>query len=69
MDSEFQRLLLLVLVAGSLIGGIGAVALFYVFRAFGGAKAGGAAHMTLIAGLVSFVLGCCALLFALAYLK
>ena len=67
IDPEFRRILIFVVAVGSLMGGTGAVVLYFVFRAFGGAKAGGSSHMGLIVGLVSFVLACCVLLFALAY--
>lgn len=69
MDPEFQRLLVLVTGGGGLIGGAGAVALYFVFRAFGGKQAGGPAHLALIFGLIALVLASCALLFALAYLR
>lgn len=66
MDPEFQRALIVVLGVGSLIAGIGTVLLFFAFRAFGGAKAGRAPHIALIAGLVAFVFACCLLLFLFA---
>ncbi len=67
MDPEFQRALIIVLIAGSVIMGAGAVTLFFIFRAFGEKKAGSSSHMGLIVALVAFVFVCCLLLFALAY--
>lgn len=67
MDPEFRRILLAVVAVGTLMGGIGAIVLFFAFRAFGGREAGKPAHMSLIFGLVAFVLACCVLLFALSY--
>lgn len=67
MDAEFQRALAIVLIAGSVIMGAGAFALFYAFRAFGSAKAGRPAHLALIAGLIMFVFLCCLGLLALSY--
>lgn len=64
---EFQLALIVVLIAGSVIIGGGAVALYFIFRAFGGKKAGSSSHLGLIIGLVTFVFICCVLLFALAY--
>lgn len=64
---EFHLALILVLIAGTVIIGGGAVALYFIFRAFGGKKPGGSSHMGLIIGLVVFVFICCLLLFALAY--
>ena len=66
MDPEFQRALIVVLIVGSIIMGIGAAALFFIFRGFGGKKAGSSSHIGLVAGLVAFILVCCLLLFALA---
>jgi len=62
MDPEFQRALIVVLIVGTIIMGVGAVALFFIFRSFGGKKP----HVALIAGLISFIFVCCLLLFALA---
>lgn len=67
MEQDFQRALITVVVAGTLIFSAAAVTLYVVFRRFGGAKAGGRAHITLIAGLVAFLLAACAVLFALSY--
>jgi hypothetical protein len=47
--------------------GIGATALFFIFRAFGREGAGGSRHMAVIGGLIVFLAVCCALLFALSY--
>jgi hypothetical protein len=67
MDPEFQRALIIVLVAGSLIGGAGALALFLIFRRFEGAGAGGTTHIALMVALIAFVLVSCLALFALSY--
>jgi hypothetical protein len=67
MDAEFQRAVGIVLVAGSLIGGAGALALVLIFRRFGGAAAGGATHIALMVALIAFVLISCLALFALSY--
>jgi hypothetical protein len=67
VDPEFQRVLTIVLVAGAIIFGGGAVILFLVFRRFEGPTAGGQSHMALIAGLVAFLLLACLLLFVASY--
>ena len=66
MDPEFQKALIAVLAAGSIIVSIATTLLFFAFRAFGGEKAGRGAHVALIAALVAFVFGCCLLLFRFA---
>lgn len=66
MDPEFQRALITVLIAGSLIAGIGTVLLVFAFRAFGGTKPGRPSPVALMAGLVAFVFACCLALFLLA---
>jgi len=67
VDPEFQKALLITGAAGTFIITIGAVTLFFVFRRYGEAKAGGKSHMALIAGLVGFLLLSCVVLFALSY--
>lgn len=67
MDPEFQKALLITGAAGTFIITVGAVTLFFIFRRFGESKAGGQAHMALIAGLLAFVLLACVVLFALSY--
>ena len=67
MDPEFQRALTVVLIVGLGIGGAGAIALFFIFRAFGGRNAGGPAHFAFIVVLIAFVFLACAGLFVLAY--
>ena len=52
----------IVLTVGSIMFGIGAITLFFAFRAFGGAKAGKPAHFALIGGLVAFLIVCCVIL-------
>ena len=47
--------------------GIAAGGLYLVFRAYGGAKAGGTSHKTLIAALLGFIFLCCLALMWLAY--
>lgn len=49
------------------MGGGGAAALFFAFRAFGGAKAASPGHFALIGGLVAFLFLCCAVLLVLSY--
>ena len=66
MDPEFQRVLIVVLMAGSAVIGTAAVALFFAFRAFGGAKAGRPSHFALLFGLVAFIFLCCLVLFRLS---
>jgi hypothetical protein len=67
MDPAAQRALLVVLIAGSVVMGIGTVTLYIVFRSYGDAKAGGRSHKTLIAALIAFIFLCCLGLLALAY--
>lgn len=67
MDPEFQRAIVIVLVVGGFMGGVGALTLFFAFRAFGGKTAGSSGHFGLIIGLLTFVFICCLLLFALSY--
>jgi hypothetical protein len=69
MDPASQRALILVLVIGSIVMAIATVTLVIIFRAYGGAKAGGKSHNTLIAALLTFVFLCCLALFALSYLE
>lgn len=66
-DQEFARALVIVLVVGTFIATVGAGALYFIFRRFGEAKAGGTSHMLLIGALLAFVLCACAALFALSY--
>jgi hypothetical protein len=68
MDPASQRALIFVLVVGSIVMAIGTVTLAIIFRAYGGAKAGGRSHNTLIVALLTFVFLCCLGLFALSYL-
>lgn len=67
MDPEFQRAIVIVLLVGGFMGGVGALVLFFAFRAFGGKRAGSGSHFGLIIGLLTFVFICCLLLFALSY--
>jgi hypothetical protein len=64
VDPEFQRALIVVLIAGFVVMGIGATVLALAFRA---AKDGRPMHPGLIGGLLVFVFVCCALLFLLSY--
>ncbi|HUR81823.1 MAG TPA: hypothetical protein VM733_13745 [Thermoanaerobaculia bacterium] len=64
MDPEFQRPLIIVLVAGILVAGIATTALALAFRA---AKGGRPMHPGILGGLIVFVFACCAALFWLAY--
>lgn len=67
MDPEFQRALTIVITVGLGIFTAGALALFFIFRAFGGRNAGSATHFAFIVALISFVFLACAALFVLAY--
>jgi hypothetical protein len=67
MDPASQRALILVLVVGTIVMAIATTALVIIFRRFGGAKAGGTSHKTLIVALLTFVFLCCLALFALSY--
>lgn len=66
MDPEFQKALIIVLIAGSVIFGIGTLALVLVFRGFGKAP-GSSTHFGLMAGLVSFIFAICIGLLILSY--
>ncbi|HEX2121591.1 MAG TPA: hypothetical protein VHL59_08115 [Thermoanaerobaculia bacterium] len=59
--------MVIVSIVGTLVIGVGATALYFVFRGFGGAKPVGRTHVALIAGLLAFVFACCLALFALSY--
>lgn len=61
MDPEFQRALVITLVAGLLIAGIGATALYAAFRSFGRKS-----NLGIIAGVLAFVFACCLALFLLS---
>ena len=67
MDPEFQRALIVVLIVGSIIGVLGTVVLYFVFRAFGGKTPGSSSHFGLIALLIGFVFACCLGLLLLSY--
>jgi multisubunit Na+/H+ antiporter MnhB subunit len=67
MDPELQRAFIVVLIAGSIVIAVGTVTLYLVFRAYGGEKAGGKSHRTLVAALVGFIFLCCLGLLALSY--
>ena len=64
-EQEFQRALVVVLVAGSLIFGAGMLTLYVIFQRFKGAKP----NLGLMAGLLAFIFLACAALFALSYAK
>jgi hypothetical protein len=65
VEAEFQRALVIVLVAGTLVFAAGALLLFAVFRRFAGAKP----SFGLMAGLIAFIFLACAALFALSYMR
>ena len=67
MDPAGQRALILVLVIGTIVMAIATTTLVIIFRAYGGAKAGGTKQNVFIAALLTFVFLCCAALFALSY--
>jgi uncharacterized membrane protein YidH (DUF202 family) len=67
VDPEFQKALIVVLIVGLGIAGIGTVALYFVFRAFGGQRPASSSHLGLMAGLVAFIFAVCAGLMLLSY--
>ncbi|HEX6642387.1 MAG TPA: hypothetical protein VF215_14805 [Thermoanaerobaculia bacterium] len=67
MDPQSLRVLIIVVIVGSMIVAIGTTGLFLVFRRFGEPQAGGRSHTTLIAALVAFIFLCCLGLVLLAY--
>ena len=64
MEPEFQKALIVVLIAGSVIFGTATLVLFLAFRA---AKGNRSMNLNLIGALVMFVFVCCLVLFALSY--
>lgn len=64
-QQEFQRALIVVLVAGTLVFGTGAATLYVIFRRFQGSKP----NVGLMAGLVVFIFLACLALFALSYAR
>jgi hypothetical protein len=69
VDPEFQRALVFVLVAGSVVVAIGASALFLIFRTFGGKEAGKPWHIALMVAMIGFVFLCCLVLLMLSYAR
>jgi hypothetical protein len=67
VDAESQRALILVLIGGSIVVAVATAILLFVFRAYGGAKAGSASHGRLVAALVAFIFACCVGLYVLSY--
>jgi energy-converting hydrogenase Eha subunit A len=65
---EFQRALITVVVVGTIVIAIGATAIVLMMRSFG-KKPGGTSHILIVAGLLGFILLCCAALFALSYFE
>ncbi|HEX8254583.1 MAG TPA: hypothetical protein VF846_15675 [Thermoanaerobaculia bacterium] len=59
--------MLIVLGAGGAIGIVGTLALFFIFRAFGGKTPGSSSHFGLMAALVGFVFAVCFALFIVSY--
>jgi hypothetical protein len=68
VEQDFQRALLVVVGLGSVMFGVGATALFLVFRGFGKPGAGKTRHLALMGGLIAFVMICCVILYFLAFL-
>ena len=66
MDPDL-RAIVIVVAGGTLLFGAGIGALYLAFRGFGRADAGRASHIAVMAGLIAFVLACCAVLFFLSY--
>jgi hypothetical protein len=67
MDPEFTKLLIRVAIIGGTMGVIGAVVLFFAFRAFRGQESFRAT--LLVATLLAFVLLCCVILLRFSLLK
>lgn len=57
----------MVLIVGTFIGTAGGIALYFIFRRFGEAKAGGTSHVLLMGALLTFVFIACVALFILSY--
>ena len=69
MPPDFQRTLVITLIAGAAIALVGVTTLLVAFRRFGARDAGSSSHIALIAGLVAFVFACCLVFFALSYAR
>jgi len=61
--------MVIILIAGSLVVGIGTLVLYLVFRRLGQPKAGGASYPGLLAALIAFIFLCCVGMFFLSYLE
>lgn len=59
-EAEFQRALILAVIAGTVIAGVGATALFFAFRAFGQGKR---TPLIILGALIVFIFVCCLGLF------
>ncbi|HVR37770.1 MAG TPA: hypothetical protein VMU84_01645 [Thermoanaerobaculia bacterium] len=59
-EAEFQRALIVAIVAGTIIAGVGATALFFAFRAFGRGKR---APLIILGALIVFIFASCLGLF------
>jgi xanthine/uracil permease len=67
VEQEFARMIVPVLVIGTVIAAIGVTILILAFRAFGTADAGKTRHLKLLAALIVFVLVCCIGLFIVSF--
>ena len=67
MDPEFTKILMRVFAVGGAIGVIGAVVLFFAFRAFQGRESFRA--IVLVAALLVFVLLCCVILLRFSLIR
>ena len=65
-EAQFQKALWIVLAVGTVVVGGGATALFFIFRRFGKAGAGGQTHIAFMAALLGFVLLMCLVFFLLS---
>jgi len=66
LDPEFTKVLIRVVIFGGVIGVIGAVALFFAFRAFRG---GEFRATVLVAALLAFVFLCCVILLQFSIIR
>jgi amino acid transporter len=67
VDPQFQRALIVVVVAGTVVFTIGAVVLWLAFRAFGQKEGERQPPFVLIGTVVAFVFACCFVLFFLTF--
>lgn len=66
MQEVELRALVIAIVAGSVIAGVGATALFFAFRAFG---SGRKTPLIILGALIVFIFVCCAALFLWSFAR